>query len=473
MRINLTLTLLLLISAILPGFAQECLPGTTEFTSQSQIDSFPILYPECTRIVGKVIIMEAEDDSITDLSPFLQVTSIGERLEIIKNPKLESLHGLENLDTIDNDLFIAFNLKLTDLHGLNHLRGVGGNIGISFNNILSSLDGINQLNTIGKNLTLFSNKKLESLDALGSLHSIGQGLQIERCDNLIHLNGLEALKFLGSTLSISHNAKLTSPSGLDSLTGIPGPVSIVDNPALTSLTGMDQLDSIGSSLRIDRNSSLSDLSGLNNLKKIGTYLQIQNDSMLTSLNGLDNLTSIGGNLLIDFNPLLTDLSALSGLTTLNGNILDITENISLTTLWGLENIDPASISKLNLRSSENLSYCELPNICSYLDDPTNPAELFLNADNCTSRKKIEDACALVDVNVPDPGPDWTLFPNPVLDVLTVQTWRPVHLVLFNVMGQPVRSIPLEAGTNLVPMNEQPPGMYILHGNGVSHRLIIQ
>ncbi|MCB9313428.1 MAG: hypothetical protein H6568_11755 [Lewinellaceae bacterium] len=45
-------------------------------------------------------------------------------------------------------------------------------------------------------------------------------------------------------------------------------------------------------------------------------------------------------------------------------------------------------------------------------------------------------------------------------------------MLLNVMGQPIRFFPLVTGTNRLDIAGQPPGMYVLHGNGLAHRLII-
>ena len=54
-RIRTLIILLLLLSGTFGIYAQPCLPEGITFTTQSQMDSFPILYPNCTEIEGDVI----------------------------------------------------------------------------------------------------------------------------------------------------------------------------------------------------------------------------------------------------------------------------------------------------------------------------------------------------------------------------------------------------------------------------------
>jgi hypothetical protein len=61
-------------------------------------------------------------------------------LKIEENDSLDSLAGLDNLISIDEDLYVLENYSLTSLDGLNSITSVGGEIVISFNASLTSLD---------------------------------------------------------------------------------------------------------------------------------------------------------------------------------------------------------------------------------------------------------------------------------------------------------------------------------------------
>ena len=64
MRYLLTLCLL---SIALSGWTQSCLPGGITFTTQAQIDSFPINYPGCSEIEGFVEIRRTETGILSKL----------------------------------------------------------------------------------------------------------------------------------------------------------------------------------------------------------------------------------------------------------------------------------------------------------------------------------------------------------------------------------------------------------------------
>ncbi|RLD57407.1 MAG: hypothetical protein DRI97_05430 [Bacteroidetes bacterium] len=82
--------------------SQPCLPEGITFSTQSQIDSFPINYPGCTEIEGDVII---EGETIVNLSVLNVLTSIEGRLRIWDCNALTSLEGLEGLTYIGDNLY--------------------------------------------------------------------------------------------------------------------------------------------------------------------------------------------------------------------------------------------------------------------------------------------------------------------------------------------------------------------------------
>ena len=67
MKNNFLLLTILMLSALSKTTAQECLPAGIKFTSQEQIDSFPISHPGCIQIIGDVVIKETVAGTINNL----------------------------------------------------------------------------------------------------------------------------------------------------------------------------------------------------------------------------------------------------------------------------------------------------------------------------------------------------------------------------------------------------------------------
>ena len=104
---NLTILICTLLFYQITAISQPCLPEGITFTTQAQINSFQTIYPDCTEIVGDVLIIGW---SITNLDGLNVLTSIGGNLligitsingmgwlECNGNPNLENIVGLSNL----------------------------------------------------------------------------------------------------------------------------------------------------------------------------------------------------------------------------------------------------------------------------------------------------------------------------------------------------------------------------------------
>jgi len=118
--------------------ALSCLPEGITFTTQEDINSFPINYPTCIWIEGDVNI---NGDDITDLNGLDVVTAIGGNLSIMNNDILSSLAGLENITSIGGNLEIAGNNVLSELTGLENIEaGSIADLSIYYNFELSECD---------------------------------------------------------------------------------------------------------------------------------------------------------------------------------------------------------------------------------------------------------------------------------------------------------------------------------------------
>ena len=188
--------------------AQSCLPEGIEFTTQSQIDSFQINYPNCTEIEGDVLI---HGNDITNLNGLSVLTSIGGYLDIDDNYTLSSLTGLENVTSIGEHLSIWGNLALSSLTGLENVTTIGGNLWIAGNNAITSLTELDNVTSIGGDIRIIGNPALTSLTGLKNVTSIGGSLWIEYNDALTSLTGLENIDAASITdLFIKNNITLAT-----------------------------------------------------------------------------------------------------------------------------------------------------------------------------------------------------------------------------------------------------------------------
>ncbi len=197
--------------------SQPCLPEGITFTTQAQIDSFQINYPNCTEIEGDVYIFG----------------------------------------------------EIWNLHGLSVVTSIGGHLRISNNDTLLNLNGLESLTTIGDNLTIGFwdwgwNSSLNSIASLSSLDSVGGGISIAANLNLISLVGLEGITAV-QYLTIHFNNSLVNLQGLENITHIQGDLGIADNASLTSLIELENIVSIDGMLYIESNHSISSLTGLHNI----------------------------------------------------------------------------------------------------------------------------------------------------------------------------------------------------------------
>ena len=104
---------------ILEDSTNDCdCPGTeVTFLTQSQINDFPSMYPNCTEIQGNLSITDSGTDPITDLNPLSQITAVGMNFSILNNLSLTNLYGLENIQ-VNQHLVIDGNEFLDDIYAL-------------------------------------------------------------------------------------------------------------------------------------------------------------------------------------------------------------------------------------------------------------------------------------------------------------------------------------------------------------------
>jgi hypothetical protein len=338
----LVVLLLTLSTSFAVGKQTAACSGDIMLSTQASVDAFPAVHG-CTEITGKLTISGPD---ITNIDSLYTLTKVAE-LSIIGNNNLVNLNGLLHLErvtticlgigcggedkgfliknnallsdvsglsslteVIKGDLVISSNPRLASLHGLNNLVSIGGRLGIENNATLGNLDGLSSLATIGYlSLTLSDNPSLTSLEGLSLLTSIPGSLFINNNDLLPNLNGLDGITKLdglsGASLYINGNASLTNIDALSAVTTITqnGPYAelrIGNNPLLANINGLQSLTEIiggigGVSLTISNNDSLLDLDGLAALDTLfgfNLFVGITDNASLTSVRGLSSLNLI-------------------------------------------------------------------------------------------------------------------------------------------------------------------------------------
>ncbi|MCK9401631.1 MAG: T9SS type A sorting domain-containing protein [Bacteroidales bacterium] len=419
------------------GFSQSCLPEGITFSTQAQIDSFPIDYPGCTEIIGPVTIC---GNDISDLSGLSSLTSVDNNLAIgwedSENPLLTSLAGLEGL-TFVRTLYIVNNLNL------------------------NSLAGLNNLDTIQWFLSVVGNQSLINLNGLDNLKYIGSDIFIEENNSMINFAGLEGLTRI-SQAYVYDNPALVDFTGLNNVDHFSGIFDIVGNASLINFHGLENLTK-ADLLKVWYNENLVNLDGLQGVTTLSSFLNLDNNPSLVDLTGLDNLVSIGDDLYISANESLSSIKVLEKLNSIDGN-LTISSNSALTSLDGLDSIAASSINDLQISWNSNLSTCDVESVCDYLADPNGNVFIFGNAAGCNSVEEVENECtAGINVNKLLGNPIY-IHPNPASTQIIVETLlvqNSCHYILSDLNGQPLIQGQLSPSKTIVDISELVTGIYYL------------
>lgn len=374
-------------------------------------------------IVSAPGISIVENDNLGSLQGLNSLEEAG-NIVIQSNPALKNMSGLDNLRHVDR-MRIIDNSGLMTLEGIERLSSIGGiedeiwtgNFEISGNPSLNSLTSFSQLREIEGSLKIQKNLTLLSLKGLDSLRYIAGHLEIVGNDSLEDLVALRKLRKVwfndqfSSRLELKDNLSLKSISGLSALDSAQVWV-LENNPLVMDMKGPDSLKNI-SSLIIRQMKSLKNLDGLTSKVKIEALHILDNDSLI-SLSGLEGQIELT-ELYIEDNDLLPNLEGLNNLSYVSSQGLHISRNASLasltalqslTRLWwgftitgndilsslsGLDNLNPQMLFDITITDNPQLSMCAVESICQYLD-LLRTARISNNAPDCNSRQEVTDVC---------------------------------------------------------------------------------
>ncbi|MBA5629180.1 T9SS sorting signal type C domain-containing protein [Moheibacter lacus] len=240
MRLNLFF-LTLLFSFTFSKSNAQCPEGDVQLLSQADVDNFVSTYPNCTNISGILTFGEFNSgfNDISDISGLNNMTTVDGELRIF-GTQLTNLNGLNNLieigglNILDNNQLIA----LSELGNISELNN--GQLQIAFNYNLQSLEGLDNIQSISGRLYFGKNDSLYSFSNLSSLNSVGELVFIAGT-NVTTLGGLENLQYIGSRIIIGDNQNLENITSLNSVNYVGGNVYISENPQLTSLEGIQNM----------------------------------------------------------------------------------------------------------------------------------------------------------------------------------------------------------------------------------------
>ncbi len=223
--------------------SQPCLPEGIWFSSQEQIDNFPINYPGCSEIEGYVYIGDTiPTTSINSLDSLNCITSIGSNLFIVNNESLGALEGLNNLGSIGGSLFIENNDNLQNFSGFGNLSVIGEYAYFQYCESISSFIGLENLDSIGGCMYIYGLHQIYNLDGLNNLEFIGDCFVIGYNSNLNNFYGINNLQSIGGGLIIYANDALVSLQDFSNIISIEGQLKIENNDALQNLYGFDNLN---------------------------------------------------------------------------------------------------------------------------------------------------------------------------------------------------------------------------------------
>jgi len=146
-----------------------------------------------------------------------------------------------------------------------------------------------------------------------------------------------------------------------------------------------------------------------------------------------------------------------------GGYLKIRFNDALTSLSGLDNINPESIEDLKIEENQWLSDCAILSICNYLENPNGTIGIGSNATGCNSPEEVQDSCeahAGMIYNVLSNN-NLILFPNPAHQELniSIEGKNIDEVTIYTLTGQKVLQERPVNGT--IDISTLQPGMYIV------------
>lgn len=370
-------TLIVVLSLFLTSESILAQQGCPEMylETQSQVDSFPINYPGCNRILGTLSI---NSEDVYNLDSLYSIRVIEGDLEV---GGFNNFHGLHNVDSIYGSLDLRPGYGAVT--SFDSLRYIGGSLSLSYSNV-PNIPGFPCLSTIDGNLEIYANQFLSDISGLSNLNLIKGELDISLNYELSTLAGLENLEsdsldqlyiygnpsltvcnmpFICAILSnptipinIYQNApECNNPSIIATNCGVTLPCLPFGNYYVTTQEEAENFgslypgcDTINGLLSI-KGDNITSLPGLIGIVRIDGYFSSGPTQNLINFSGLDSLKVITGGMQIgwwegSYNSALQNFSGLDNLTSVGR--VEIINNQSLQNFEGLGNLRKMGMTEI-------------------------------------------------------------------------------------------------------------------------------
>ncbi|SCY10910.1 hypothetical protein [Flavobacterium caeni] len=384
--------------------------GSVGLSNQEEVDAFAA--HEYIGITGDLDISSA--NAPLDLSGLHTLTFVN-GLSIRHNTHLQTLHGLEHLQSIDQGaltiignfrlenidalsqlttvaqaVYIMDNPLLQQLDGLAHVTSIGGALDVSRNESLLNVDGLSQVTQVGFWLRVWQNESLQSIDGLSGITAINGALTIEGNDGLTTLDGLQNIESGVENIVIQWNSNLVSIDCLNLITNADS-VSIGIPNTTTTFRCLNALATVELSFGVSTGNSLLNWQSFEQLTTIGgfAYLDFGN---VTNVDGFNNLQSVGGEFKLLDSHWITNVDFLGHLSNLNGRLL-ISSCDALVNLDGLSNLDLVNGSLIVSSNASLVNFCGLQPLLQQ-NGVAAEIQIYSNAFNPNATQIIGGNCSL-------------------------------------------------------------------------------
>lgn len=268
---------------------------------------------------------------------------------------------------------------------------INGSLNIQNSSNITDLNGFSNLTNVISHINIINNTALTNLS---SLKSIKQAARIYISGNplLFEVNSFESLEFV-DLIEIASNSKLQYISGFSKVSLI-YEIHILDNPELTDINVNFQNNFLHV-INIKKNNKIYAINNIAGIAKdIRVYLNIEDNALLNNINSLNGLTNIK-EIIIKDNAALDNVNGLSNVITVDGAIT-IQNNDKLNDISGLRNILPSTIkgNGLIIQDNSNLSLCNLPNFCTYLQG-SGARSISGNLGDCLNELTVVNICKAI------------------------------------------------------------------------------
>lgn len=321
-----------------------------------------------------------------------QEYDVGERINAVASLGTEQeVELLEFYGVVGGDLVLNTQEQVDSSYCF---EAIQGDLIIKDGLDITNLDSLANLLGINGDIYIESNPVLESIDGFNELELLSHVMVIKNNISLSSITGFNKAELLD--LTIAENDSLVELSGFNNLHFVDN-LFIENNNSLTDLNNFGRVG-VYEKLVIKNNSSLISLDSLHSITFLGGGIDISNNESLASLNGLQNIENVSLNpawngiigMTISNNASLANLDGLEGINELRGDIT-IEGNESLISINALDVslLEPSTIS---IKNNPLLCSCSTDFICTALEDQDQNVTIEGNAGNCSTIDDVINNC---------------------------------------------------------------------------------